>query len=70
LCASFLKILTGITFRGVILLARTRQPGHSGPGVPAVAARARAGRRRLPGGGLPGGGPVPELLHPAPAAMV
>jgi hypothetical protein len=44
LCASFLKILTGVTFRGVILLARTRQPGHSGPGVPAVAARGRAGR--------------------------
>jgi hypothetical protein len=31
LCANFLKILTSITFRGVILLARTRQPGHRDP---------------------------------------
>ena len=31
LCAIFLAILTGGTFRGVILLARTRQPGHRDP---------------------------------------
>src|ERR1700691_1324424 len=53
LCAIFLKILMGDTFRGFILLALTRQPGQRERpcrgGVPAGARRAARGPHRPPG---------------------